>query len=79
MEMHGVIYLLFGAQVVLTIMFVMCKRLSTRQAARVNESNHIPHRIKDDSLPYIFPYACPRLSRLRNTLPPDAFPGQERV
>ena len=54
MEMHGVIYLLFGAQVVLTIMFVMCKRLSTRLAVRVNESKVIPPRIKYDSPPYTF-------------------------
>ena len=42
METIGVIILLFGAQVVLTIMFVMCMRFSTRQAARVNESKVIP-------------------------------------
>ena len=54
MDAFGVIYLLFGAQVVLTIMFVMCKRLSTRQVARVNESKVIPPRIKDDSPPYTF-------------------------
>ena len=79
MDMFGVIYFSLCAQIVLAVAFVMCMRLSTRQAARVNESNHIPPRIKDDSPPYNFPYACPRLSRLRNTLPPDAFPGQERV
>ena len=79
METIGVTILLLGLYVVLSAAFELCMGLSTHQPARVNDSNHIPHRIKDDSLPYIFPYACPRLSRLRNTLPPDAFPGQERV
>jgi len=79
MDSYSVIQISLCVQAVLAVAYVMCVRFSTRQAARVNESNHIPHRIKDDSLPYIFPYACPRLSRLRNTLPPDAFPGQERV
>jgi len=48
------------------IAFLMCLRLSTRQPVRVNQSNSIHPRIKKDSPPYTYPYACRRLSCLRD-------------
>ena len=57
-------------------LFVVCSGLNTQTPARVNESNSIPPvsncihpRIKKDSPPYTFPYACDRLARLRSTTP----------
>ena len=49
--------------------FLMCLRLNTQTPVRVNESNSIHPRIKKDSPPYTFPYACDRLARLRSTTP----------
>jgi hypothetical protein len=46
--------------------FLVCLRLSTREPAFVNESKSIHHRIKRDSPPYTYPYACRRLSCLRD-------------
>ena len=78
METIGVTILLLGLYVVLSAAFELCMGLSTHQPARVNDSNHIPHRIQNDSppypfssTPYNFPYACRRLSCLRNTTRPD--------
>jgi hypothetical protein len=49
--------------------FLMCLRLNTQTPVRVNESKSIHPRIKKDSPPYTFPYACHRLVRLRSTTP----------
>ena len=50
-------------------LFVVCSGLNTQTPARVNESKSIHPRIKKDSPPYTFPYACDRLVRLRSTTP----------
>ena len=58
------------------IAFLMCLRLNTQTPVRVNESNSIHPRIKRDTLPYTFPFACRRLSCLRDSTPR---PGATRL
>ena len=72
METIGVTILLLGLYVVLSAAFELCLGLSTHQPVRVNDSNHIPHRIQKDTPPYTFPYACPRLLCLRDSTRPDS-------